>query len=61
VASATGYLTFLYFKNKQQLPVRQYYLVFVFAVLVLMVFIPFTNLTVLDDLNAFFYGTGLIV
>ena len=60
VASATGYLTFLYFKNKQQLPVRQYYLVFVFAVLVLMVFIPFTNLTALDDLNAFFYGTGLI-
>jgi hypothetical protein len=61
VASATGYLTFLYFKNKQQLPVRQYYLVFVFAVLVLMVFIPFTNLTALDEINAFFYGTGLIV
>ncbi len=61
VASATGYLTFIYFKNKQQLPVRQYYLVFVFAVLVLMVLIPFTNLTALDEINAFFYGTGLIV
>jgi hypothetical protein len=60
VASATGYLTFLYFKNKQQLPVRQYYLVFIFAVLVLMVFIPFTNLTALDQINALFYETGLI-
>ena len=60
VASATGYLTFLYFKNKQQLPVRQYYLVFIFAVLVLMVFIPFTNLTALDEINALFYETGLI-
>jgi hypothetical protein len=60
VASATGYLTFLYFINKLQLPVRQYYLVFIFAVLVLMVLIPFTNLTALDAINALFYETGLI-
>lgn len=60
VAGATGYLTYLYFKNNRQILIRESYLVFIAAFVVLMVLLPFTNLSTLDILNDFVYGTGLI-
>jgi hypothetical protein len=45
VAGATAYLTFLYFKNKRVIPVRESYLVFIIALLTLITLLPFTNTT----------------
>jgi hypothetical protein len=45
VAGATSYLTFLYFKNKRVIPVRESYLVFIIALLTLITLLPFTNTT----------------
>jgi hypothetical protein len=60
VAGATGYLTYLYFRNNRQILIRESYLVFIAAFVVLMVLLPFTNLSTLDIINDFVYGTGLI-
>ena len=59
-SGATGYLTYTYFKNNRQIPIRESYLVFIIAFVSLMVLLPFTNLSALDEINDFFYGTGLV-
>jgi hypothetical protein len=58
--AASGYLSFIYFKNKRILPVRAYYLTLIGAFVLLMLFFPFTDLSSLRLINDFFYGTGLI-
>jgi hypothetical protein len=57
---ASGYLSFIYFKNKRIVPVRAYYLTLIGAFVLLMLFFPFTDLSSLKIINDFFYGTGLI-
>ena len=57
---ASGYLSFIYFKNKRIVPVRAYYLTLIGAFVLLMLFFPFTDLSSLRIINDFFYGTGLI-
>jgi hypothetical protein len=44
ISGATGYLTFLYFKNNRLISVRESYLVFIFSFLLLMILLPFTNI-----------------
>jgi hypothetical protein len=58
--AASGYLSFIYFKNKRIVPVRAYYLTLIGAFVLLMLFFPFTDLSSLRIINDFFYGTGLI-
>lgn len=60
-AGASGYLTYLYFKNNRQILIRETYHTFLIAFLALMLLLPFTNLSALNEINDFFYGTGLIV
>jgi len=57
---ASAYLTFIYFKNKRVLPVRPYYLTFIIAFIMLVILLPFTDLSSLNGINDFLYGTGLI-
>jgi hypothetical protein len=57
---ASGYLTYIYFKNKRIVPVRAYYLTLLGAFVLLMLFFPFTDLSSLRLINDFFYGSGLI-
>jgi hypothetical protein len=58
--AASGYLSFIYFKNKRIVPVRAYYLTLIGAFVLLMLLFPFTDLSSLRIINDFFYGTGLI-
>jgi hypothetical protein len=58
--AASGYLSFIYFKNKRIVPVRAYYLTLIGAFVLLMLLFPFTDLSSLRLINDFFYGTGLI-
>jgi hypothetical protein len=58
--AASGYLSFIYFKNKRIVPVRAYYLTLIGALVLLMLLFPFTDLSSLRLINDFFYGTGLI-
>lgn len=58
--AASGYLSFIYFKNKRIIPVRAYYLTLIGAFVLLMILFPFTDLSSLRLINDFLYGTGLI-
>jgi hypothetical protein len=58
--AASGYLSFIYFKNKRIVPVRAYYLTLIGAFVLLMILFPFTDLSSLRLINNFLYGTGLI-
>jgi hypothetical protein len=58
--AASGYLSFIYFKNKRIVPVRAYYLTLIGAFVLLMLLFPFTDLSSLRIINDFFYGSGLI-
>jgi hypothetical protein len=57
---ASIYWTFIYFKNKRVLPIRPYYLTFIIALVIIVILLPFTDLSSLNGINDFLYGTGLI-